>query len=133
MTTLDVNVVVMDFKNSKSKEMVTSNSDGSYTIFINAKFSYDTQLKAYEHAMKHIHENDFEKKDVQNIEFEAHSSAEIIPIPAKDFSDKIKEIQKRRRRTQRQMKKNEERVKFLMEHYDMAAIAEHQYLYGDDL
>lgn len=133
MTIQDVNVVLVDFKTSKGNEMVSANADGTYTILINSRLSHAGQLKAYEHAMKHIHENDFEKKDVQNIEFEAHSSAEIIPIPAKDFSDKIKEIQKRRRRTQRQMKKNEERVKFLMEHYDMAAIAEHQYLYGDDL
>ena len=61
MTTPDVNIVVIDFKTSKGKEMVVPNEDGSYTILINSRLSYDSQLKAYEHAMRHINNNDFEK------------------------------------------------------------------------
>ena len=34
--------------------MVVPNEDGSYTIFINAGLNRESQLKAYEHAMKHI-------------------------------------------------------------------------------
>ena len=70
--TPDVNMSVVDFKNTKLKEMVTINDDGSYTIFINARFSQEEQMKAYKHAMHHIDCSDFWKSDVQEIEQEAH-------------------------------------------------------------
>ncbi len=62
MMTPDVNVSVIDFKGIPGNELVTENEDGSYTILINARLSYERQLQAYEHAMKHINSNDFEKK-----------------------------------------------------------------------
>lgn len=54
LTTPDVNVVLMDFPSKKGNEMVVPNEDGSYTILINAGLNYESQLKAYEHAMSHI-------------------------------------------------------------------------------
>lgn len=51
---------------------VILNCDGSYTIFLNARDSYEQQLFGYIHALKHIKDHDFEKHDVQQIEFEAH-------------------------------------------------------------
>lgn len=71
MTTQDVNVVFRDFPNN-GKEMVIPNEDGSYTIFINARLNYEQQLKAYLHAMKHITGEDFQKNDIQHIEYYAH-------------------------------------------------------------
>lgn len=71
MTTQDVNVVFRDFPNY-GKEMVVPNEDGSYTIFINARLNYEQQMKAYLHAMKHIVGDDFQKEDVQSIEYLAH-------------------------------------------------------------
>ena len=65
MTIQDVNVVLMDFPNTKEKELVTPNDDGSYTIFINSRFNYETQLKAYIHAIQHIEAGDFEKENVK--------------------------------------------------------------------
>ena len=126
----DVNVVLLDFKTSKGNEMVSVNEDGTYTILINSRLSYDGQLKAYEHAMKHIQENDFEKDDVQKIEYEAH--ANIIPMPAHDFTEHIKALKEERKRLQRRIKRDQERVKFITEHCDMFAKAERQYLYGND-
>lgn len=146
--TPDVNVVVMDFKTSKGKEMVIPNEDGSYTILINARLSYDGQLKAYQHAMRHIEDNDFEKDNVQQIEYVAHSSTMTMdftsgvrmdfmqkptPIPAKDFEEKIKSLQAERRRLQRRIKRDQERVNFITEHCDLFAREEHHYLYGNDL
>lgn len=52
--------------------MVVRNEDDSYTILINAKLSDTGQLEAYNHAMKHITNNDFQKSDVQEIEMSAH-------------------------------------------------------------
>ncbi len=45
---------------------------GGYTIYINAKLSMEEQCKALEHALYHIHNNDFSKENVQEIEEEAH-------------------------------------------------------------
>lgn len=61
LTTPDVNVVLMDFPSKKGNEMVVPNEDGSYTILINAGLNYESQLKAYEHAMSHITNDDFSK------------------------------------------------------------------------
>lgn len=133
--TPDVNVVLIDFKDIKGNEMVTPNSDGSYTILINARLSYGSQLKAYEHAMRHIHNNDFEKASVQAIEYVAHgmASEEITPEPAQKYKERLKRLQAEHRRTQRQIKKDQERVQFIMDNCDLFRRAEHQYLYGEDL
>ncbi len=53
------------------KEMVTPCNDG-YTIYIDVNLDEEGRQKAYDHAMKHINNNDFEKTDVQKIESEAH-------------------------------------------------------------
>jgi hypothetical protein len=45
---------------------------GGYTIYINNKLDEESSIKAYNHALKHINNNDFEKNDVQQIEREAH-------------------------------------------------------------
>lgn len=135
MMTPDVNVAVIDFKTCKGKEMVVSNEDGSYTILINSRLTYDSQLKAYEHAMRHIRNNDFEKSDVQEIEYSAHrlSAPEEKPVPAHQYIEHIKRLQKEHRKIQRQLKINQERIQFLMDNCDMFERAEKKYLYGDDL
>lgn len=69
--TPDVNCKIIDFP-TKGNEMVMPNEDGSYTILINAKLSYIGRIQAYEHAMSHILNHDFQKTDVQEIESEAH-------------------------------------------------------------
>lgn len=69
----DIQVRLIDFP-ARGNETVTKNEDDSYTIFINAKLSHDRQLEAYEHAIRHIENGDFEKADVDRIEFEAHKS-----------------------------------------------------------
>ncbi len=58
--TPDVNCNIINFPNY-GNEIVIQNEDGSYTILINAKLSAQGQLLAYEHALKHIRNNDFEK------------------------------------------------------------------------
>lgn len=135
MTTPDVNVVLINFPNSR-KEMVVPNEDGTYTILINAKLSHDSQLKAYAHAMKHIINNDFEKDNTQSIEAVAHGISQqpdIKAIPAKDYLEEIRKIQRRRKRLQKEIKKDEERVRFLIEHCNTFSISENRYLYGKDL
>lgn len=54
-------------------EQVVRNVDGTYTIFLNAKLSWERIMLAYYHARKHILNNDFEKTNVDNIETNAHA------------------------------------------------------------
>ena len=56
----------------KVSEMVTPCADG-YTVYINARMSTERQRKAYNHALKHIRNNDWERTDVQLIEEAAHN------------------------------------------------------------
>lgn len=51
---------------------VWHNSDGTYTIFIDAKLSHQKQKEVFMHEFDHISRNDFEKIDVQDIESCAH-------------------------------------------------------------
>ena len=68
----DINVQFMDM-DTMIPEHLVKNDDDSYTIFLNARLSKDSQLKYYCHALKHIIGNDFCKENVQEIECEAHN------------------------------------------------------------
>lgn len=71
--TQDVNVVLLNFPNTKTHEMVTENEDGSYTIALNTRDTAERRAESYRHALrKHIERNDFEKDNVQDIESDAH-------------------------------------------------------------
>jgi len=76
----DVHVYLMDFP-GRTKEAVCPNEDGSFTLFINAKLSYERQLEAYKHALFHIQSQDFEKNDVQKLnDFQKIGSPHLIRI-----------------------------------------------------
>lgn len=79
MTRLDDDVYVefIDFKENPGRELVTINEDGSYTILVNARLSYEMQCEAINHAKSHINNNDFEKSCVQSIESEAHNKKSL--------------------------------------------------------
>lgn len=70
----DINVQIMDMDTMVPEHLV-KNADDTYTIFLNARLSRDSQLKSYYHALKHIIENDFQKEDVQEIESIAHNQS----------------------------------------------------------
>lgn len=136
--TNDVNVVLMDFKSTKPNEMVTVNEDGSYTIFINSRLSHNRQLESYKHAIKHIENDDFHKTDIQSIEHNAHSSMikelpeTVVAMPDKEYQEKMERLKRQRKRIQRKIKEDEERVQFLIDYTDMFSRAESQYLYGNE-
>lgn len=50
------------------EEQVVFNEDGSYSIFINARLNWERQMLAYQHAIAHIMNSDFEKADADEIE-----------------------------------------------------------------
>lgn len=53
-----INVQILDFGNS-IPAAVTINDDGSFSIFLNARLSYERRLEAYLHEMRHIQNQDF--------------------------------------------------------------------------
>lgn len=100
--------------------MVVQNEDGSYTVLINAKLSQDGQLKAYQHALNHIENGDFEKSDVQSIEFQAHelkSVEDFVPIPASKFEKRIKQLQKERKKLQQALTEKEREIDIIIDLY----------------
>lgn len=69
---IDYQIRLITFPTGKTKEAVTENEDGSYTIFIEEKLSQEERKNEFLHAMKHITGNDFSVDDIQKIEYEAH-------------------------------------------------------------
>ena len=51
---------------------------GGYTVYIDPSLSYHQRIEAYNHALWHIRNHDFERPDVQEIETEAHSRAKYF-------------------------------------------------------
>jgi hypothetical protein len=74
----DIYVYIVDLKSSVP-EMVTQNPDGSYTVILNARYSYERQRESYRHACRHIERCDFEKMEVQEIEKDAHKQEPRLP------------------------------------------------------
>ena len=66
----DIFVYLIDLP-PKVAEMITPCECG-FTVYLNAKLSYQDRVKTYTHALKHIERNDWNKYDVQIIEKEAH-------------------------------------------------------------
>lgn len=67
-----INVILLD-DSGDVPGSVWHNADDSYTIFINPKLSYERQQEVFEHELRHITNHDFEKHNVQQIEFFAHA------------------------------------------------------------
>ena len=70
--TIDLNVQFVDFKTSAVDELVRHNEDDSYTILLNSRQAVNRLETAYRHALWHIHNNDFQSGDINEIEAKAH-------------------------------------------------------------
>ena len=68
----DVFVEIIDLGPTSIPETIVKNDDGSYTIFINARYSFEKQQESVRHALGHLQHNDFEKESPQSVEYEAH-------------------------------------------------------------
>lgn len=71
----DIFVYVVDMPTSASEMIIPCT--GGYTIYLNARLSYQDRVKAYIHALRHVETNDFEKNNVQEIEKDAHMERSI--------------------------------------------------------
>ncbi len=135
-----INVQIIDM-DVMIPEQITQNPDGGYTIFLNARHTQKNRALAYKHALEHIEHGDFDLDcgNVQEIEAVAHEiikPAQAQPEPAIPQSTNTVKTQKRKKRRQRKPQDRYplyDRAEFLAEHFDLFALAEHQYLYGRDL
>lgn len=60
---------------AKMGGLTVKNSDGSYTVFINAGLSSFAQCEAYDHEIAHINNHDYDHiYDVSDIEWARHSA-----------------------------------------------------------
>lgn len=73
MRMIDFNVVMLDL-DVMVGETICKNSDDSFTIFINSRWSAEEQRRCFDHALSHIRHHDWEKFDVNEIERERHES-----------------------------------------------------------
>lgn len=70
---IDCNVKLIKFPSSSVHEAVTENEDGSITVFLDKNATRESQWKRFQHVMRHLAGNDFEKENVQTIEVNAHA------------------------------------------------------------
>ena len=117
----DVIPRIIDFRTigihgTGTHEIVTPNPDGTYTVLLNARLTYQQQVSAYQHALSHIVNDDFYKcDDVQQIESAAHNMpAKSEPVKHAYITDehikKIKkDIRRQRRKIQEELRAEEER------------------------
>lgn len=68
----EINVIIMD-NPFGVKGSVNKNTDGSYTIIINAHLNAEQQKEVYLHELQHILGDDFTKDDIDKIEKAVHS------------------------------------------------------------
>ena len=71
---IDYQVRLIHFPYGKTKEAITKNEDGSFTIFIEENLSQKERQKEFLHAVSHIIGEDFSKFDVQKIEQFTHEA-----------------------------------------------------------
>lgn len=52
---------------------VVDNGDGSYTLYLNSRLSYEKNIEGYLHELRHINNDDFNSfEDIQKIESRTH-------------------------------------------------------------
>lgn len=138
--TINVQIIDMDLM---IPEQVTKNADGSYTIFLNARFTQERLLQSYKHAMLHIKAGDFDRQlgKVQEIEQIAHAvlPSEQPPVSANVVDEKsakcLAALKRKRQKAQKLLQEYERDMAFLGEYDADSAFAraEYQWLYGNDL
>lgn len=95
-TSQRINIVLKDLPYDISGNTVP-NDDGSYTVTLNARHSYERQLKAYEHELRHI-EQDYQSYviDVNRAEQHARREPRTLKRYNKHVADVLKQLERAR-------------------------------------
>lgn len=114
------------------RSFAKANSDGSFTIVINSKLSYESRLERYKHELFHITNGDFDhdkEESVQVVEARAHAPEKKPGMTKEEIDLQIEKIRKRKKRLAAAMRRREKKVRELERMgYDFFAAAEARYL-----
>ena len=103
----EVIIELVNFDTTKINEVVLKNDDGTFTVLLNSKFNEEQLREAYEHAVSHIRNNDFDKLSVQSIETEAHQQMTVEEV-CEHLSKEAAE--RRHKRFARRQKKRQQKL-----------------------
>lgn len=121
-----VYVYLRDDMPPQTREMVTPCADG-YTVYINAALDEKHRIEAYEHALAHIENGDFDIDNIstaQEIEARAHRI-----LPEAVWKEELERLRKERNKIKKALRRKERQIKFLQEQgYDLFLAAENKYL-----
>ena len=131
---VDQNSVFVYLRNDlppKMHEFVTPCADG-YTVYIDAKLDREHQCRAYDHALKHIENGDFDQFSefhIHEIELKAHGLMQE-PVPGKQFLKSLQEdLNKLRRSNNAKLRQISARNKWLeSQGVNILTVAEDQWL-----
>lgn len=56
---MEIPVIYLDFPSYRVRAFVSIDCDENYTIFVNARLSYEMQQEAIRHELAHIEQNHF--------------------------------------------------------------------------
>ena len=127
----DIFVYLRDDMPIDQHEYVTPCLNG-YTVYINAKLDDAHRIKAYEHALKHIKDGDFDidnTKDVQEIEAAVHDMTPAAVIPQSKWQDEIERLRAKGNKARASLARKEKQIKRKAKRgYDFFAAAEREWL-----
>ena len=78
MMTDDVYMYRVPLPDRCNEAVIPDAEDDGYTVYISNRLSDQRAEQSYEHALKHIRNNDFELHDIQAVEYTAHKKEKII-------------------------------------------------------
>lgn len=123
----DIFVYIRDDIPASVGELISPCPDG-YTVLISSKLDDAHRQRAYEHALKHIQDGDFDidnLKTVQEIESLAHG----MYAPDPKWTEEIARLREKRRKNRLKLAKKERQIKRLVSRgYDFFAEAERKWL-----
>lgn len=78
---IDYRVRYVEFPNTGSPSVAVSNGDGTYTVYVNTRFSIEEQARGLRHELEHLEGGHFERSgdDLAALESAADGLLKLVP------------------------------------------------------
>lgn len=78
---VDYRVRYVEFPNTGSPSVTVSNGDGTYTVYVNTRFSIEEQARGLRHELEHLEGGHFERSgdDLAALESAADGLLKLVP------------------------------------------------------
>lgn len=78
---VDYRVRYVEFPNTGSPSVAVSNGDGTYTVYVNTRFSIEEQARGLRHELEHLEGGHFERSsdDLAALESAADGLLKLVP------------------------------------------------------